>query len=117
MTDHGAIIRAERNRRKWTQAQLADAAKVSKQTVSRWETGRDEPRAQNLTALARVLGLEPGWFGREVEVAPHLVQEPSTRNSKDATRERQRKQKILRRLRHLHAEQGRLLEELLREGA
>ncbi len=40
-----------------SQADLAEALKVSRQTISKWETGVTVPTTENLTYLSRVLGV------------------------------------------------------------
>ena len=37
------LLKQERNRRRWSQQDLANALKVSRVTVSRWETGEHRP--------------------------------------------------------------------------
>lgn len=39
----GTRIRRARERKRWTQQQLADAVDVNVKTVNNWETGRTEP--------------------------------------------------------------------------
>lgn len=60
----GERIRDARKARNWSQARLArempgtlDAA-----SISRWESGRVEPRADNLQALADALEVDPAYF-------------------------------------------------------
>ena len=48
------VLRAERD---WTQAQLADAAQVSRQTINAIETGRFDPSLPLAFAIARIFGL------------------------------------------------------------
>ena len=54
----GKRIAAARNRRGWTQMDLALEAHVSLSTVQRWERG-DMPPVRELIRLAGVLGVEP----------------------------------------------------------
>jgi putative transcriptional regulator len=37
------LVKSVREERNWSQAQLADALGVSQASISRWETGQDEP--------------------------------------------------------------------------
>ena len=53
----GSAIRALREKRKLTQAELADRIGVSSKTVSKWETGRGLPDISLLQPLARELGV------------------------------------------------------------
>ena len=39
-----------------TQAQMADALNVNRATVAMWETGKSNPRAEMLPAIAQLLG-------------------------------------------------------------
>ncbi len=48
------VLRAERD---WTQAQLADAAHVSRQTINAIETGRFDPSLPLAFVIARIFGL------------------------------------------------------------
>ncbi len=48
------MLRAERD---WTQAQLADAAQVSRQTINAIETGRFDPSLPLAFVIARIFGL------------------------------------------------------------
>ena len=51
------VLRAERD---WTQAQLADALDVSRQTINAIETGKFDPSLPLAFAIARL-------FGRKIE--------------------------------------------------
>ena len=59
----GTKIKRARERKRWTQRQLADALDVNTKTVDNWEAGRTSPR-NRLGALEEVLGIsldaEPG---------------------------------------------------------
>ena len=53
----GAAIKALREKRGMTQAELADKIGVSSKTVSKWETGKGLPDISLLQPLARTLGI------------------------------------------------------------
>jgi putative transcriptional regulator len=53
MNNHLKVLRAERN---WSQAELADALGVSRQTVNALETGRYDPSLPLAFKIARVFG-------------------------------------------------------------
>jgi len=54
MTNRLKLLRAERN---WTQAQLADALDVSRQTINAIETGKFDPSLPLAFRAARLFGL------------------------------------------------------------
>lgn len=51
----GTRIKRARERRRWTQQELADRLGVDRKTVDNWENGRTTPRS-SLGALEEVLG-------------------------------------------------------------
>lgn len=53
MNNRLKVLRAERN---WSQAELADALGVSRQTVNALETGRYDPSLPLAFKIARVFG-------------------------------------------------------------
>lgn len=74
--DLAANLRAERARRRLTQAELAETAKLSRECVSRLECGRHRPRRLTLEAVAQVLGVEPSALERGERVAPRHARRP-----------------------------------------
>lgn len=52
----GTAIKRARERRRWTQRQLADALGVNTKSVDNWENGRTSPRS-SIGALEEVLGI------------------------------------------------------------
>ena len=50
-------LKGHRIRCKLTQEYVADALGVSRQAVSKWETGESEPTMSNLSALAKTYGV------------------------------------------------------------
>lgn len=50
-----------------TQEFVAEALGVSRQAVSKWESGASDPSTTNLLALAKLLGAEPEELLRDVE--------------------------------------------------
>ena len=57
-------FRTEQN---MSQLDLADALEVSRQSVSKWETGAAEPSTSNLLALAKLYGVDAGELLRGVQ--------------------------------------------------
>ena len=53
----GAVIRELREKKHLTQAELAEALKVSDKTVSKWETGRGYPDITLLEPIAETFGI------------------------------------------------------------
>ena len=53
----GAAIRDHRTRCKMTQEFVAESIGVSRQAVSKWESGASDPITSNLFALAKLFGI------------------------------------------------------------
>lgn len=53
MTNHLRVLRAERD---WTQAELAQKLRVSRQTINAIETGRYDPSLPLAFAMAKLFG-------------------------------------------------------------
>lgn len=64
----GTAIKRARERRRWTQRQLADALGVDIKTVDNWENGRTRPRNRT-GAIEEVLGIDLTG----AQVAPELA--------------------------------------------
>ena len=63
----GEALRDHRQRCGMTQEYVAEALNVSRQAVSKWETGAAEPSTSNLLALAKLYGVDPGDLLRGVQ--------------------------------------------------
>lgn len=63
----GEALRDHRQRCGMTQEFVAEALNVSRQAVSKWETGAAEPSTSNLLALARLYDIDPGDLLRGVQ--------------------------------------------------
>lgn len=59
MNNFGEWLRAERERRGWSQAQIAEQAETSIPTISRVETGERNPSRKLATKIATALGADP----------------------------------------------------------
>lgn len=68
-----------RKRQGLSQIDLADALEVSRQTVSKWETGAVLPSAENLLALSKLYGVTVDTLlnGETEEPAPELIPLPA----------------------------------------
>lgn len=53
----GEVLKEHRTRCKMTQEFVAEALGVTRQAVSKWESGRSDPSTSNLLALARLYGV------------------------------------------------------------
>ena len=62
----GEVLKTHRIRSKMTQEFVAEALGVSRQAVSKWETGTADPSTSNLIALAKLFGILPEELLREV---------------------------------------------------
>ena len=57
-----------RRERGFSQEGLAEQLGLSRQAVSKWESGRSDPSTTNLIALAKLFGIEPEELLRAAEV-------------------------------------------------
>lgn len=55
----GETIKAHRARCGMTQEYVAEQLGVSRQAVSKWESGQSDPSTSNLLALAKLFGVSP----------------------------------------------------------
>lgn len=63
----GEVLKEYRQQSGMTQEYVAEALGVSRQAVSKWETGVAEPSTSNLLALAKLYGVDPGELLRGVQ--------------------------------------------------
>jgi transcriptional regulator with XRE-family HTH domain len=87
-TDIGTMIKRARERKRWTQRQLAAALEVDRKTVDNWENGRTRP-ARSIGALEAVLGVSltedlppppvPRDIAESVQRSPGLTDEDRQR--------------------------------------
>lgn len=63
----GEVLRDYRVRCKMTQEFVAESLGVSRQAVSKWETGTADPTTSNLLALAKLFGVSAEELLRSVE--------------------------------------------------
>ncbi|NLL92359.1 MAG: helix-turn-helix transcriptional regulator [Ruminococcaceae bacterium] len=63
----GEVLKAHRVKCKMTQEFVAEAIGVSRQAVSKWESGATDPSTTNLMALAKLFGLSPEELIKETQ--------------------------------------------------
>ena len=63
----GQTIKMHRTRCNMTQAFVAESLGVSRQAVSKWESGSSDPSTSNLIALAKLFGISPEELLREIQ--------------------------------------------------
>ena len=63
----GEVLRDHRVRCKMTQEFVAESLGVSRQAVSKWETGTADPSTSNLLALAKLFGVSAEELLRSIE--------------------------------------------------
>ena len=63
----GEALKAHRQNCGMTQEYVAEALGVSRQAVSKWETGAAEPSTSNLLTLAKLYGVDAGELLRGVQ--------------------------------------------------
>ena len=62
----GEVLKAHRTRCQMTQEFVAEALGVSRQAVSKWESGATDPSTSNLLALAKLFGIPAEELLREI---------------------------------------------------
>lgn len=62
----GEALKKHRMERNMTQEFVAEALGVSRQAVSKWETGAADPSTSNLLALAKLFGIPAEELLREI---------------------------------------------------
>ena len=62
----GETIKEHRTKCKMTQEFVAESLGVSRQAVSKWESGATDPSTSNLLALAKLFGVSPEELLRNV---------------------------------------------------
>ena len=62
-----ARVRAERKKRRWTQAQLAEKIGVSLRTIQGFETRKSAMQPENLREVCVVLGIDPDSPDRDTQ--------------------------------------------------
>lgn len=79
-----------------TQLELAEAVKVSRQAVSKWESGGGVPSTENLKGLSELYGVSVDFLLNEEEREPEggNAYKSKTGNSLDPAREDKRKVSI-----------------------
>ena len=63
----GEVIKKHRTKHKMTQEFVAEYLGVSRQAVSKWESGSSDPSTSNLIALAKLFGTTPEELLKEIE--------------------------------------------------
>lgn len=63
----GAVLKEHRIQSNMTQEYIAEQLGVSRQAVSKWETGASDPSTANLLALAKLYGVSPGELLKNTE--------------------------------------------------
>ena len=63
----GEVLRENRTRCRMTQEFVAESVGVSRQAVSKWESGASDPSTANLIALAKLFGVSAEELLKSVE--------------------------------------------------
>ena len=63
----GEVLKRRRTECKMTQEFVAEALGVSRQAVSKWESGASDPSTANLSALAKLFGTTPEELLKEIQ--------------------------------------------------
>lgn len=63
----GEVIKSHRTKCKMTQEFVAEQMGVTRQTISKWETGINEPSTSNLLKLAKLFDMNPEDLLKEIK--------------------------------------------------
>ena len=63
----GEVLKRRRTECKRTQEFVAEALGVSRQAVSKWESGASDPSTANLIAIAKLFGTTPEELLKEIQ--------------------------------------------------
>ena len=63
----GEVLKRRRTECRMTQEFVAEALGVSRQAVSKWESGASDPSTANLIALAKLFGTTPEELLKEIQ--------------------------------------------------
>ena len=63
----GEVLKRHRTECRMTQEFVAEAIGVSRQAVSKWESGQSDPSTTNLMALAKLFQVTPEELLREIQ--------------------------------------------------
>ena len=63
----GEVLKRRRTECRMTQKFVAEALGVSRQAVSKWESGASDPSTANLIALAKLFGSTPEELLKEIQ--------------------------------------------------
>jgi len=74
----GKVIQTLRERRKWTQGQLAERVDLAQPQISRLEAGKTQPDFFALTRLARAFGMSMDELRSQVERALEIARKAAT---------------------------------------
>lgn len=62
----GEVLKKHRTENKMTQEFVAETIGVSRQAVSKWESGKSDPSTSNMVALAKLFGISPEELLKEI---------------------------------------------------
>ncbi len=79
-TEIGTRIKRARERKRWSQRQLAEALKVDRKTVDNWENHRTSPRS-SIGAIEEVLGVSLDDDAPEPDILPPGVRDDIRRGA------------------------------------
>lgn len=71
----------------WSQEELAERLDVSRQSVSKWESGASQPEVDKIVSLSRLFGVSTDYLLREEADEPVLVELVPERAPADANEE------------------------------
>ena len=74
----GEKLQALRKARGWSQEELATQINVSRQALSKWESGASVPDTENVIALSRLFGVTTAYLLLEGDAGVHAAPAAAT---------------------------------------
>lgn len=86
-------IQALRTAREWSQGELAEKLEVSRQSVSKWETGQSVPDLDKILKIADLFGVSTDYLLRESETPPPAPEPQIVYVEREKTKEEKPREK------------------------
>ena len=79
---NGKRLRRLRQKKGWSQVELAEKLGVHRMTLSRWEAGKGDPPIEVAASMSEIFGVDPDWLF-EVDPEPRLARDDPSSGIRD----------------------------------